>query len=188
MVYKTSGVCSSAISFEIDDAGKVHDVKFQGGCSGNTQGVARLVEGMDAKEAISRMEGIRCGFKPTSCPDQLAKALKDKTDFQDDIAQVFLDPAEFGEEIDIDGTPVTAVIEEGHGSFSTSSGGGFADPAGLALQEATRTLYVADILPRRPVPEQMLRIDGEEWQVAPDDNAVALEMGLLKIRVMRPYS
>ena len=68
MVYKTSGVCSSAISFEIDDAGKVHDVKFQGGCSGNTQGVARLVEGMDAKEAISRMEGIRCGFKPTSCP------------------------------------------------------------------------------------------------------------------------
>ena len=76
-----------------------------------------------------------------------------KTDFQDDIAQVFLDPAEFGEEIDIDGTPVTAVIEEGHGSFSTSSGGGFADPAGLALQEATRTLYVADILPRRPVPE-----------------------------------
>ena len=55
MVYKTSGVCSSAISFEIDDAGKVHDVKFQGGCSGNTQGVARLVEGMDAKEAISRM-------------------------------------------------------------------------------------------------------------------------------------
>lgn len=76
MVYKTSGVCSSAISFEIDEAGKVHDVKFQGGCSGNTQGVARLVEGMDAKEAISRMEGIRCGFKPTSCPDQLAKALK----------------------------------------------------------------------------------------------------------------
>ena len=57
--------------------GKVHDVKFQGGCSGNTQGVARLVEGMDAKEAISRMEGIRCGFKPTSCPDQLAKALKE---------------------------------------------------------------------------------------------------------------
>ena len=77
MVYKTSGVCSSAISFEIDDAGKVHDVKFQGGCCGNTQGVARLVEGMDAKEAISRMEGIRCGFKPTSCPVQLAKALKE---------------------------------------------------------------------------------------------------------------
>ena len=76
MVYKTSGVCSSAISFDIDDSGKVHDVKFQGGCSGNTQGVAKLIEGMDAKEAISRLEGIRCGFRPTSCPDQLSKALK----------------------------------------------------------------------------------------------------------------
>lgn len=111
-----------------------------------------------------------------------------KTDFQDDIAQVFLDPAEFGEEIDIGRHAGNGGHREGHGPSSTSSGGGFADPAGLALQEATRTLYVADILPRRPVPEQMLRIDGEEWQVAPDDNAVALEMGLLKIRVMRPYS
>ena len=76
MVYKTSGVCSSAISFEIDDAGKVHDVKFQGGCSGNTQGVARLVEGMDVNEAISRMKGIDCNGRGTSCPDQLAKALE----------------------------------------------------------------------------------------------------------------
>ena len=76
MVYKTSGGCSSAIAFEIDDQGKVHDVKFQGGCSGNTQGVAHLIEGMDAKEAVKRLEGIRCGFRPTSCPDQLAKALK----------------------------------------------------------------------------------------------------------------
>ena len=75
MVYKTSGVCSSAISFEIDDAGKVHDVKFQGGCSGNTQGVARLVEGMDAKEAISRMEGIRCGFKSSERSSELKKNL-----------------------------------------------------------------------------------------------------------------
>ena len=76
MVYKTSGVCSSDISFDIDDEGKVHDVKVQGGCSGTTQGVATLIEGMDAKEAISRLEGIRCGFRPTSCPDQLSKALK----------------------------------------------------------------------------------------------------------------
>ena len=76
MVYKTSGVCSSAISFEIDNEGKVRDVKFQGGCSGNTQGVAALVEGMEAAEAVKRLEGIRCGFRPTSCPDQLAKALK----------------------------------------------------------------------------------------------------------------
>ena len=76
MVYKTSGVCSSAISFEIDNERKVRDVKFQGGCSGNTQGVAALVEGMDAAEAVKRLEGLRCGFRPTSCPDQLAKALK----------------------------------------------------------------------------------------------------------------
>ncbi|MDO4489862.1 MAG: TIGR03905 family TSCPD domain-containing protein [Lachnospiraceae bacterium] len=76
MVYKTKGVCASAISFEVED-GKVRNVKFQGGCSGNTQGVAALVEGMDVQDAISRMEGIRCGFKNTSCPDQLAKALKE---------------------------------------------------------------------------------------------------------------
>ena len=76
MVYKTSGVCSSAISFEIDNEGKVRDVKFQGGCSGNTQGVAALVEGMDATEAVKRLEGIRCGFRPTSCPDQLARGLE----------------------------------------------------------------------------------------------------------------
>ena len=75
MVYKTHGVCSSAIEFEVKD-GKVTGVRFVGGCSGNTQGVARLVEGMDVHEAISRLEGIKCGFKPTSCPDQLAKALK----------------------------------------------------------------------------------------------------------------
>ena len=76
MVYKTRGVCSSAIEFEVKD-GKVTGVRFVGGCSGNTQGVARLVEGMDVHEAISRLEGIKCGFKPTSCPDQLAKALKE---------------------------------------------------------------------------------------------------------------
>lgn len=76
MTYKTSGVCSKAIDFEIDSANKVRNVKFTGGCSGNTQGVARLVEGMDVHEAISRLEGIRCGFRPTSCPDQLSKALK----------------------------------------------------------------------------------------------------------------
>ena len=76
MVYKTHGVCSSAIEFEVKD-GKVTGVRFVGGCSGNTQGVARPLEGMYAHEAISRLEGIKCGFKPTSCPDQLAKALKE---------------------------------------------------------------------------------------------------------------
>ena len=76
MVYKTKGVCAQGIEFEIDDNKKVHNVKFTGGCSGNTQGVAKLVEGMKAEDAIARLEGIRCGVRPTSCPDQLAKALK----------------------------------------------------------------------------------------------------------------
>ena len=75
MEYRTRGVCSQAIRFDIVD-NKVTGVQFIGGCSGNTQGVARLVEGMDVKEAISRLEGIHCGPRPTSCPDQLACALK----------------------------------------------------------------------------------------------------------------
>ena len=75
MRYKTSGVCSSAIDVDVVD-NKVTNVKFIGGCSGNTQGVAALIEGMDIDEAIKRIEGIRCGFRPTSCPDQLSKALK----------------------------------------------------------------------------------------------------------------
>ena len=73
--YKTQGTCSQRIIFEIED-NKVRNVQFIGGCSGNTQGVARLIEGMDVNEAISRIDGIRCGMRPTSCPDQLATALK----------------------------------------------------------------------------------------------------------------
>ena len=76
MEYTPKGVCSQKITFEIED-NKVKSVRFYGGCSGNTQGVARLVEGMDVDDAISRMEGIKCGFKSTSCPDQLAQALKE---------------------------------------------------------------------------------------------------------------
>lgn len=75
--FKTKGTCASRINFEVTDEGKVSHVKFIGGCSGNTQGVAKLVEGMDRDEVIARLEGIRCGAKPTSCPDQLAKALKE---------------------------------------------------------------------------------------------------------------
>lgn len=75
MRYKTSGVCSNAIDFDVVD-NKVTNVKFIGGCSGNTQGVAALIEGMDIDEAIRRIEGIKCGFRPTSCPDQLSKALR----------------------------------------------------------------------------------------------------------------
>lgn len=76
MKYKTSGVCSREINFEVVD-GKLHNVSYVGGCNGNLQGIGRLVEGMDIDEAIKRLEGIRCGFKSTSCPDQLSKALKD---------------------------------------------------------------------------------------------------------------
>ena len=75
MLYKTKGVCAQAIEFELDGH-IIKNVRFAGGCSGNTQGVAALVKGMTAEEAIQRLEGIKCGFKPTSCPDQLAKALK----------------------------------------------------------------------------------------------------------------
>lgn len=74
-VYKTKGVCSQSIEFEID-GDKLHNVKFVGGCSGNTQGIAKLVEGMDVDEVIQRLEGTKCGARGTSCPDQLAKALK----------------------------------------------------------------------------------------------------------------
>ena len=79
--YKTQGVCSQEIQFEID-GDTVKSVKFIGGCTGNTQGVARLVAGMKIDEAIKRLDGIKCGFKPTSCPDQLAKALKQYVEAQ----------------------------------------------------------------------------------------------------------
>ena len=73
--YKTKGTCSREIYFNLQD-GKIHDVQFVGGCNGNLQGIGALVEGMDVNEAISRLEGIRCGSKSTSCPDQLAQALR----------------------------------------------------------------------------------------------------------------
>ena len=73
--YKTSGTCSQKIFFEIED-GKVKGVQFLGGCNGNLKGIGALVEGMNVDDVIARVEGIRCGMKFTSCPDQLAKALK----------------------------------------------------------------------------------------------------------------
>lgn len=75
VTYRTRGVCSQAIILDLD-GDIIKKVEFIGGCSGNTQGVARLVEGMKAEDAITRLEGIKCGPRPTSCPDQLAKALK----------------------------------------------------------------------------------------------------------------
>ena len=76
MLYKTKGTCSVGIVVDLDPDHTIRNVEFIGGCSGNTQGVASLVKGMKAEEAISRLKGIRCGSKPTSCPDQLAMALE----------------------------------------------------------------------------------------------------------------
>lgn len=72
--YKTTGTCSKVIEFEVND-GVVANVKFYGGCDGNLQGISRLVEGMQVKEIVARLQGVKCGFKSTSCPDQLAQAL-----------------------------------------------------------------------------------------------------------------
>lgn len=76
MVYKPKGVCSQLIEVEADENGVITKVQFTGGCNGNTQGVSRLTEGMKIDDAIAKMKGIRCGVRGTSCPDQLAKALK----------------------------------------------------------------------------------------------------------------
>ena len=75
MEYTTKGTCSRKILFEVED-GKVHNVQFVGGCNGNTQGVARLVVGRSVDDVIKTLEGINCGNRGTSCPDQLAQALK----------------------------------------------------------------------------------------------------------------
>lgn len=74
--YKTKGTCSSRMRIEVED-GVVRDIQITGGCDGNLQGLSRLVTGMKVEDVISRLEGIRCGFKPTSCPDQLSKALRE---------------------------------------------------------------------------------------------------------------
>ena len=73
--YRTKGTCSSQISFELND-GIITNISFTGGCNGNLQGISRLVDGMKAEEAAQKLAGIRCGFKNTSCPDQLSKAIE----------------------------------------------------------------------------------------------------------------
>lgn len=76
-VYETKGTCSKAIELDVDDAtGIINSVQFVGGCPGNTAGIAQLVRGMKAADVISKLEGLTCGVKPTSCPDQLARALR----------------------------------------------------------------------------------------------------------------
>ena len=76
LTYKTQGTCSSHIELEIED-GIVKEVFFWGGCNGNLQGISRLVKGMKIDDVISKLEGIRCGYRSTSCPDQLCKALRE---------------------------------------------------------------------------------------------------------------
>lgn len=76
MIYKTKGTCSSLIEVELD-GDIIKEVQFTGGCNGNLKGISQLVKGMKAADVIERMEGTTCGMKPTSCPDQLAKALKE---------------------------------------------------------------------------------------------------------------
>lgn len=75
-IFKPRGVCSREMRVEVEN-GIIQKVEIKGGCSGNLQGISRLVVGMPAQEAISRLEGIRCGMKPTSCPDQISKALRE---------------------------------------------------------------------------------------------------------------
>ena len=72
--YKTKGTCSTNIELEVED-GVLKEVAFWGGCNGNLQGISRLVKGMPVAEVLARLVGIRCGSRPTSCPDQLCKAL-----------------------------------------------------------------------------------------------------------------
>ena len=73
--YTTSGTCSQQINFSLDDQNRIHNLELIGGCNGNLQGISHLVENEAAQSVINKCSGIRCGMKPTSCPDQLAKAL-----------------------------------------------------------------------------------------------------------------
>lgn len=75
--YRTKGTCSSMISFTLDDDERIHDLAFVGGCNGNLKGIGKLCEGMKAEDVADRIEGTTCGFKSTSCPDQLAKAIRE---------------------------------------------------------------------------------------------------------------
>lgn len=75
MKYQTKGVCSTSIDIELEND-IIKSVSFTGGCNGNLQGISKLVEGMKAEDAINKLKGIRCGYKSTSCPDQLAQALE----------------------------------------------------------------------------------------------------------------
>jgi uncharacterized protein (TIGR03905 family) len=87
-IFETTGTCSKTIILDIDkQAGIINGIRFIGGCSGNTQGIAALVKGQKMEDVIARLKGIRCGTKPTSCPDQLAKALAEIVSERDNVLQ-----------------------------------------------------------------------------------------------------
>jgi len=75
-IHKNKGTCSTQVQFDIE-SGKLYNFKFIGGCNGNLQGISALLEGMDAKEAAQKLKGLKCNFKPTSCPDQLSQAIEE---------------------------------------------------------------------------------------------------------------
>ena len=75
--YTTSGTCSKLINFSLDENNIIHDVEFIGGCNGNLQGISKLIEGQSAQNVIDKCQGIHCGMRPTSCPDQLYRALSE---------------------------------------------------------------------------------------------------------------
>lgn len=106
----------------------------------------------------------------------------------DDIDRVFLDLDIFGEVLDIDGTPVRAVIDDSHAAVSSGGAQGLSDASGLGLMKEVRTLYMEDVLRPRPVPEQLLTINGRRWQVCPDGTAVKEEMGILVVELQRVYA
>lgn len=76
ITYKTTGTCSQFINVDVDDAGRIQEVSFTGGCNGNLQGISSLVRGMRVEDVKAKLNGIRCGYKNTSCPDQLVRALE----------------------------------------------------------------------------------------------------------------
>lgn len=78
ILYKAQGTCSNHIEVEVED-GRVKDLNFWGGCNGNLKGICSLVKGMKTEDVLARLEGIRCGHRPTSCPDQLCKAIRQLT-------------------------------------------------------------------------------------------------------------
>lgn len=77
ITFKTAGVCASTINISVTEENIIDDIAFQGGCNGNLSGISLLAKGMDVNTVIERLDGVKCGFKSTSCPDQLAKALKE---------------------------------------------------------------------------------------------------------------